>query len=132
MPILAWNVPLISPIFLTRSLVFPILMLSSISLHCSFKKAFLSLLVILGNSAFSWIHLSFLPCFSLLFFPQLFVTSPQTTTLPYCISFSLGWFWSLPLVQFYKPPFIVLQSLYQIYSHESIHHLHCIIIRDLI
>ena len=27
-------------------------------------------------------------CLSLLFFPQLFVSPPQTTTLPYCISFS--------------------------------------------
>jgi len=38
-PILAWSVPLISPIFLKRSLVFPILLFSSVSLHCSLKKA---------------------------------------------------------------------------------------------
>ena len=44
-PILAWSVPLIPPFFLKRSLVFPILLFSSISLHCSFK-AFLSLLAI--------------------------------------------------------------------------------------
>ena len=31
-----------------------------------------------------------------------------------CISFSLGWFWSLPPVQCYEPPSIVLQALYQI------------------
>ena len=31
MPILAWNVPLISPVFLRRSLVFPVLLFSSIS-----------------------------------------------------------------------------------------------------
>ena len=35
----AWNVPLVSLVFLERSLVFPIT-LFSISLHCSFKKAF--------------------------------------------------------------------------------------------
>ena len=58
MPILAWTVPLVSPIFLKRSLVFPILLFSSISLHCSLKKAFLSLLAILWNSAFSWVYLS--------------------------------------------------------------------------
>ena len=40
-PILAWNIPLISPIFLKRFLVFPILLLSSISLHCSLKKVLL-------------------------------------------------------------------------------------------
>ena len=34
-PIFAWNVPLISLIFLKRSLVFPILLFSSISLHWS-------------------------------------------------------------------------------------------------
>jgi len=43
-PIFPWNVPLIFLIFLKRSLVFPILLFSSISLHCSLKKAFLSLL----------------------------------------------------------------------------------------
>ena len=51
-PILAWNIPLVSLIALKRSLVFPILLFSSISLHFSLKKAFLSLLAILWNSAF--------------------------------------------------------------------------------
>ena len=37
-PIFAWNVPLVSLIFLKRSLVFPILLFPSISLHCSLKK----------------------------------------------------------------------------------------------
>ena len=46
-PVFAWNVPLVSPIFLKRSsvshfIVFPI------SLNCSFKKAFLSLVGILS------------------------------------------------------------------------------------
>ena len=41
-PIFAWNVPLVSLIFLKRSLVFPILLFSSISLHWSLRKAFLS------------------------------------------------------------------------------------------
>ena len=45
-PIFAWNIPLISLIFLKRSLVFLILLFSSISAHHSFKKAFLSLCVI--------------------------------------------------------------------------------------
>ena len=49
----AWNVSLISPVFLKRSLVSPILLFPSISLHCSLKKAFLPLLAILWNSAFS-------------------------------------------------------------------------------
>ena len=48
-------------IFLKRSLVFPILLFSSISLHWSLRKAFLSLLAILWNSAFKCIYLSFSP-----------------------------------------------------------------------
>ena len=40
-PIFAWNVPLVCLIFLKRSLVFPILLFSSISLHWSLRKTFL-------------------------------------------------------------------------------------------
>ena len=60
-PIFAWNIPLVSQIFLKKSLVFPILFFSSISLHWSLKKAFLSLLAILWNSVFKWVYLSFSP-----------------------------------------------------------------------
>ena len=41
-PIFAWNIPLISPVFLRRFLVFPILLFFSTSLHWSLRKAFLS------------------------------------------------------------------------------------------
>ena len=57
----AWNIPLVSPIFLKRSLVIPILLFSSISLDCSLKNAFLFLQAILWNSAFHWTHLSLSP-----------------------------------------------------------------------
>ena len=53
---------LVSLIFLKRSLVFPILLFSSLSLHWSLRKAFLSLLAILWNSAFLNIF-PFLLCF---------------------------------------------------------------------
>ena len=68
-PIFTWKVPLVSLIFLKRSLVFSILLFSSISLHWSLRKVFLSLLAILWNSAFKWVYLSFspLPFTSLLF-----------------------------------------------------------------
>ena len=56
-PIFAWNIL----IFLKISLVFPILFFPSISLHWSLRKAFLSLLAILWNSAFKWVYLSFSP-----------------------------------------------------------------------
>ena len=71
-PIFIWNVPLVSLIFLTQSLVlfycFPILLFSSISLHWSLRKA-LSLFAILRNSEFKWVYLPFSP---LLFASHLF------------------------------------------------------------
>ena len=98
MPIFAWNVPYISPIFLKKSLIFPILLFSSISLHCSLKKVFLSLLLFSGALNSVGYITPFLLCFSCLLFSQLFVRPPQTTISPFCISFSWGWSWSLPPV----------------------------------
>ena len=46
-PMFAWNVPLVSPVSLKRSLVFPNLLFSFIPLCCSLNKAFLALLAIL-------------------------------------------------------------------------------------
>ena len=132
-PIFPWNIPLVSLIFfeeissLSHSIVFLYFFL-----HWSLRKAFLSLLAVLWNSAFKWVYLSFLLCLLLLFFSQLFVRPHQTTVLPFCISFSWRWSWSLPLIQYHEPPSIVLQALYQILSHESICYFHCIIIKDLI
>ena len=61
---------LVSLIFLKRSLVFPILLFSYISLLWSLRKAFLSLLAILWDSAFRCLYLSFSP---LLFSSLLFI-----------------------------------------------------------
>ena len=58
-PISAWNVPLVSLIFLKRSLVFPILLFSSVSLHWSLRKVFLFLVAVLWNS-----HMQVLSLFS--------------------------------------------------------------------
>ena len=57
-PVFGQNIPLIFPVFLKRSLVFPLLLFSSIFKHYSLKKAFLSLLAILWNSAFISVYLS--------------------------------------------------------------------------
>ena len=67
--IFAWNIPLVCLIFLKRSLVFPVLLFSFISLCWSLRKPFLSLCAILQSSAFKWMYLSFppLPLASLLF-----------------------------------------------------------------
>ena len=53
----------------------------------------------------------FLICLLLFFFSQLFVRPPQTAILPFCISFSWGWSWSLPPVQCHEPLSTVLQAL---------------------
>jgi len=113
-PVFAWNVPLVSLIFLKRSLVFPILLFSSISFHWSLKKAFFSLLAILWNFAFKWVYLSFspLPLACLLF--SAILRSPQMRNFPFCLSFSWGWPWSLTPVQCHKPLSIIFQTLYQI------------------
>jgi len=80
-PVFPWNIPLVSLIFLKRSLVFPILLFSSISLHCSLSKAFFTFLSILQNSSSDAYIFPFLPCLSLLFFSQLFIRPPLTTIL---------------------------------------------------
>ena len=102
---------LVSLIFLKRSLLFPILLFSFISLHWSLRKAFLSLLAILWNSIFNGYIFPFLLFLSLLFFSQPFVRPPQTTILSFCTSFSWGWSWSLPPpIQCHEPSSIVLQA----------------------
>ena len=91
-PIFELNTPLIALIFLKNYLVFPILLFSSISLHCSLRKTFLSLFAILWNFAFRWVYFYFssLPFTSL--FSQLFVRPPETAIWPFWISFSWGCF----------------------------------------
>ena len=102
--------PLVYLIFSKRSLVFPILLFSSISLHWSLRKAYLSLLFF-GTLHSNGYIFPFLLCLLLLFFPQLFVRPLQTTILPFCNSFSWGWSWSLPSVQCHIPSSIVRQAL---------------------
>ena len=59
-PILAWNVLFLSATFLKRSLVFPFLLFSSISLYCSTRRlSHLSLLVSL--TLLSWVYISLTP-----------------------------------------------------------------------
>ena len=132
-PMSVWNVPLLSLIFLQRSLIFPILLFSSISLHWSLRKAFLSLLAFLWNSAFKWVYLSF----SSMSYPSLLFTAickaSSDSHFAFLHYFSLG---------------MVLIPASSTMSQTSIHsssgtlsirpnplilsHFHCIIIRDLI
>ena len=147
-PIFAWNVSLESLIF-KRSLVFPILLFSSIFYIDHWGRlSYLSLIFIgtLHSNGYTFPSLLFwdwneiracmscghcwvfqicwhtesssMDCFAFRFSPlpldsllsQLFVRPPQTTILPFCISLSWGWSWSLPPIQCHEP----LQALYQI------------------
>ena len=87
--ICVWNFPLVSIIFLKRSLVFPILCLPLFLCIVHWIRPYQSLLFSGALCSVGFI-VPFLPCFLLLFFPQLFVKPPQTTTLPSCIFFSFG------------------------------------------
>ena len=129
-PIFAWNVPLLSLIFLKRSLVFHILLFSSISLLWSQRKTFLPLLAILWNSTFKWVYLSFspLPFTSLLF--RATCRASSDNHFDFLHFFFLG---------------IVLIHAFCTMSRTSVHsssgtlsdlipwicHFHCIIVRDL-
>ena len=53
----------------------------------------------------------FLLCLLLLFFSQLFVRPPQTTIVPFCISFSWGWSSSLSPIQCHESLSTVHQAL---------------------
>ena len=111
-PMFTWNVPLVSLIFLKWSLVFPILFFSSISFHWLLRKACLSLLAILWNSAFGCLYLSFSP---LLFTSLLFTAIGKAYSdshLAFLHFFSMGMVWSLSPVQYHKPPSIVHQAFY--------------------
>ena len=110
-PIFAWNLPLVSLIFLKKSLVFPVLLFFSFSLHWSLRKTFLSLFTILWNSAFRCLYLSFSPLLFSYLLLQLFVRTPQMAILLFCISFPWGWSWSLSPVQCREPHSIVNQEL---------------------
>ena len=106
-----WNVPLVSLSFLKRSLVFSILLFSSISFHWSWERLSYLSLLFFGTMHSNENIFPFLFCFSLLFFSQLFVRPPQTTILPFCISFPWGWSWSLSPVHCHESPSIVHQAL---------------------
>ena len=113
-PIFAWNVPLVSLIFLKRSLVFHILLFSSISLHWSLRKDFLFLLSVLGNSAFSWVYLFFspLPLASLLF--SAIHKASSNNHFAFLHFFFLGMVLIPTSCTIHEPPSIVLLALYQI------------------
>ena len=114
MLIFAWKIPLVSLISWSD--------LQSLPFYCFplflctdrwGRLCYLSLLFF-GTLHSDGYIFPFLLCLLLLFFSQLFGSPPQTTILPFSISFSWGWSWSLLPVQCHEPTSIVLQALYQI------------------
>ena len=72
-------------------------MFSSNSLHCSLKKAFLSLLAILWNSAFNWVYLSFSPLpFASLLFTAIYKASSDLLTEKAMALHSSTLAWKIP------------------------------------
>ena len=66
-PILSWNASLVSPLFLKRSLVFPILLFSSISLLDHWERLTYLSLLFFGTLHPEGYIFPFLPCLLLLF-----------------------------------------------------------------
>ena len=85
------NVPLVSLIFLKRSLEFPFYCFPLFPLLFSSggRLSYLSLLFFRIPHSNEYLFI-FLLCLSL-FFSQLFVRPPQTIIMPFCISFSWRW-----------------------------------------
>ena len=92
-PIFGWNSALMFPIFLKRSLVFPLLLFSSIIKQCWLKKPFLSLLAILWSSMFNWMHLSL----SSLLFTSLHVSTICEASSDNCFAFLPFFFFGMVL-----------------------------------
>ena len=113
-PIFAWNVPLVSLIFLKRSLSFPFYCFPLFLCIDQWGRLSYLSLPFFGTLDSNGCIFPFLLCLSLPFFSQLFVRPPQTTILPFCISFSWGWSWSLLPKQCHESPSLVLQAFYQI------------------
>ena len=108
-PIFAWNIPLVSHFLdgissLSHSIVFLYFVAPITEEGFLISPCYsLELCIHMG--------ISFLFSFAFHFFSELFVRPPQTIILPFCISFSWEWSWSLPPVQCHEPPSIVLQAL---------------------
>ena len=113
-PNCTWSVPYVSLVYLKRSLVFPILLFSSISFHWSHGEGFL---ISPCYSLELCIQMGIFFLFSFAFGVSLFTAIGKASSdshFAFLHSFSWGCSWSLPPVQCHEPPSIVLQTLCQI------------------
>ena len=88
-PIFAWNVPLVSLIFLKRSLIFPILLFSFLCTDHWGRLSYLSL-VFFGTVHSNGYIFTFLFCFLFVFLSQLFIRPSQKAILLFFHFFFLG------------------------------------------
>ena len=126
-PFFAWHVPFVSLNFMKRSLVFPILLFSSMFLHWSLRKDSLSLLAILWNSAFSWEYLSLstFPFAYLLFSVICKASSDNYFTFLYFFIFGM-------VLVSYSCKTSIHSSSGTVSAPSNPLNIHCIIIRDMI
>ena len=105
-PRFAWNVPLVSLVFLKQSLVFPILLFFSVSLHWPLRKAFYLFLLFIGTLHLDGYIFPFFLC--LLLLCSAVCKASADNHFAFLQVLFLGY---APPVQCYKPPSIVLQEL---------------------
>ena len=114
--------------FLKRSLVFSILSFSSISLHWSLRKAFLSLLSLLWSSGFRWIYLSFLLAFHFSSFLSYICKASSDNQFAFLHFFFLGMVLITTSCTMLQTSVHSSSGILFIRSNPLNHHLHCIII----
>ena len=112
-PIFAWNVPLVSLIFLKRYLVLPVLFFSLFIFTVHLRRLSYLSFLFPGTLHSDGYICPFFFCLSLLFFSQLFVRAPQTIICLVEFLFCGDSFVPRP-IQCYEPPSIVLQALHQV------------------
>ena len=104
------NDPLVSPVLLKRSLVFPLLLFSSSFIHGSLEKAFLSLRAVLWKSAFSWIYLCLSPLLFTSLLPFAICEASSDNHFTFLLFFFFGMVLFAPPVQCHGPLTTVLQA----------------------
>ena len=112
-PIFSWNFPLVSLIFLKRSLIFPILLFTLFHCIVLFGRRSYPLLLFFETLHSDRYIFPFLLCLCFSSFSAICKASSDKH-FAFLHFFSWGWFWSLPPVRCYKSPFIVLQAFSQI------------------
>ena len=109
-PIFGWSIPMVSPIFLKRSIFFTIYCFPLILALFTYEDFLISPCYSLEVCISLSISFPFLFAVHFSSFSQLFSRPPHATTLPSHICFSWGWFWPQLPIQCYTPS-IVLQAI---------------------